>query len=280
MRVNRMLLLSLVLATSSAGAQESTAPVTDQILYLKQADVALRDGRLTQAGQMITWLERNGDRLAGDDVALLKAEYAIAKMDVAAAEAALSAITDGDRNICRLEPAKAWVAANRTKFDDAIVALAKATRSCPDDASVWNLLGLVFIRKGETAAASDAFARALAHAPEQAEIRNNYAIALLQKGDLALANQQLSIAARNAPANKTILANLDFVSGMNGEAPRRHPMDNDAEWSARLISVATGAKLAARNEQATALFSQALLTLDHFNKDVWAEVSTPQEKQP
>ena len=280
MRVDRFLLLPLALMASSLEAQESPAPVADQILYLKQADVALRDGRLTQAGQMITWLERNGDQVSGDDVALLKAEYAIARMDVPAAAAALSAIKDGDRNICRLEPAKAWVAANSDAFDDAIIAMAKATRSCPDDASVWNLLGLVFIRKGEAEAASEAFAKALAFAPEQPEIRNNYALALLQKGELALANQQLSIAARNAPTNTTILANLDFVSGMNGDAPRRNPMDDDAEWSARLISVAKGAKVAARTEQATALFSQALLTLDHFDKEVWAEVSAPQDKRP
>ncbi len=280
MRVDWIFFLALALAGSSLKAQESPASIADQVLYLKQADAALRDGRLTQAGQMITWLERNGDGLSGEDVALLKAEYAIAKMDVPAAAAALSAITDGDRNICRLEPAKGWVAANRAKFDDAIIALAKATRACPDDASVWNLLGLVFIRKGEAEAASEAFERALALAPEQAEIRNNYGLVLLQKGDLTQANQQLSIAARYAPGNKTILANLDFVSGMNGDAPRRHPMDDDAEWSARLISVASGAKVAARTEQATALFSQALLTLDHFDKNVWAEVSAPQDKRP
>jgi Flp pilus assembly protein TadD len=267
--------MPLSLVVTALEAQDNSAPVINQAFYLQQADNALRDGRLTQAGQMISWLEQNGDGISSDDVALLRAEHAIAGMDVAAAAAALSAVKDADRNICRLEPAKAWVAANRESFDDAIIALARAARSCPDDASIWNMLGLVLIRKGETEGAGDAFVRALALAPEQVEIRNNYALALLQRGDIERASEQLAVAASNAPGNRLILANLDFVTGMKGYTPERRPQDNDAEWSARLINIAKGAKLAARMPQAKALFSQALLTLDHFDEAVWTEITSP-----
>lgn len=261
-------------------AQDRAAPVIDQGMYLQQADNALRDGRLTQAGQMISWLEQNGDQISKDDVALLRAEHAIAGMDVATAAAALSTVKDADRNICRLEPAKAWVAANRAAFDDAIIALAKATRSCRDDASIWNMLGMVFIRKGEAAAAGEAFARALAFAPERPEIRNNYALALLQSGEIELASEQLAVAARNAPGNRLISANRDFVLGMKGYAPERQPQENDAQWSARLINIAKGAKVAVRTPQANALFSQALLTLDHFDEAVWTEIAPPKGNLP
>lgn len=261
-------------------AQESSAPVIDQAIYLQQADKALRDGRLTQAGQMISWLEQNGDQISKDDVALLRAEHAIAGMDIATAAAALSAVQDADRNICRLEPAKAWVAANRDAFNDAIIALAKATRSCLEDASTWNMLGLVFIRKGEAAAAEEAFTQALALEPEQPEIRNNYALALLQRGEIELASEQLAAAARNAPGNRMISANRDFVLGMKGYSPKRQPQENDAEWSARLINTAKGAKVAARTPQANALFSQALLTLDHFDEAVWTEIAPAKGNLP
>lgn len=265
---------------SALEAQEIVVPDVNQELYLKQADVALRDGRMTQAGQMIAWLERYGDQISSDDIALLKAEYAIVGMDVAAAASALSAVKDPARNTCRVESAKGWVAANRLELDDAIVALATAARTCSTDAGIWNLLGLAFIGKGEAAAAEEAFGRALGLAPGNPEILNNHALAVLQRGDLTLARQQLANAAEKVPENRMIGANLDFVSGMMGIVPERLQQDSDAEWSGRLVNIAKGAKIASRTPQANALFSRALLTLDHFDETVWSELKNAEEVQP
>lgn len=272
--------LPLAFIASALAAQDNVTSVVDQEFYLTKADAALREGRITQAGQMIAWLEHNGDRIASDDVALLKAEYAIAGQDLPTAKTALAALKEPTRNICRVASARGWIAAHDVALDDAIVAFATATRNCPRDASNWNLLGLVFVRKGETIAAREAFGNALILAPNEPEILNNHALALLQNGELELASDQLETAASYAPANRLILANLDFVAGMRGIVPDRRPIDSDADWSIRLIDIAKGAKAASRSPQANALFSRALLTLDHFNESVWAELTAPEGKHP
>lgn len=280
MKYQQLVFLPLLLWAVSLPAQDDAAPAIDQEFYLKQADIALRDGRLTQAAQMIAWLEKHGDQISADDVALLKAEHAIAGKDIATAAVALSTLKEPTRNLCRVQSARGWISANSDALDDAVVAFGDAARNCPRDAGIWNMLGLVFIQKGETAAAAEAFAQALALAPDQPDILNNHALALLQKGEVELANQQLEIANRKAPENRVILANLDFVTGMAGIAPHRRPQDSDAEWSLRLIDIAKGAKAASRAPQATALFSQALLKLDRFDEAVWSEIAGPKENQP
>jgi Flp pilus assembly protein TadD len=271
-----LLFLPWLLMAAPLSAQQPDVGFDPQY-YLQQTDLALRDGRLTQAGQMIGWLEQNADGVLLDDITLLRAEFAIAQENVAGAAAALLAIKDHARNLCRLETAKGWVAANRNAIDDAIVALAKATRNCPDDSGAWNLLGLAFVRKGEAEAALEAFEHALLLSPDQGEIRSNHALALLQKGQLELAAEQLEAAAKQAPENHLIRANLDFVWGMMGATPDRRAQDSDAIWSARLVNFARGAKAASRTAKADALFSQALLTLDRFDETVWAEITTPEE---
>jgi Flp pilus assembly protein TadD len=276
-RYGNLVFAPMLLMSAAMQAQDISASAADQQLYLQQADAALRDGRLTQASQMIAWLTENGDAVPGDDVALLKAEYAIATHDVDVATVALAAINDGERNLCRLQTAKGWVAANRDQVDEAIVALAKASQKCPDDAGIWNLLGLAFVKKGEAAAAGEAFSKAMMLAPHEAEVLNNHALSLLQKGEVELAFRQLETAFANASDNRLIQGNLDFVGGMIGRSPERRVKETDAEWSARLVNMAKGAKAAANLPQADALFSQALLTLDHFDPTIWAEVAPPRK---
>lgn len=272
--------LPLVFIASALAAEEKVASAVEQEFYLMKADAALREGRITQASQMIAWLERHGDQIASDDVALLKAEYAIAGQDLPAAKTALAALKEPARNICRVASARGWIAAHDAALDDAIVAFATATQNCPRDASNWNLLGLVFVRKGETIAAREAFGNALILAPNEPEILNNHALALLQNGELELASDQLKTAARYAPDNRLILANFDFVAGKRGIVPDRRPTDSDADWSVRLIDIAKGAKAASRSPQANALFARALLTLEHFDESVWAELTASPGNRP
>ncbi len=278
MKLASYLMLPLMMTASTLGAQEYVPPVVDQALYLQQADAALREGRLTQAGQMIGWLESNGHEISGDDIALLKAEHAIAGRNVSAAAAALSTVKSPERNLCRLQTAKGWVSANLGAYDDAIVALAQAVRACPDDAGIWNLLGLALMRKGESDAAGEAFGQALVLAPNDIGILNNNALALMQKGDLDLAVKQLTLAASMSPDNRMVTANRDFVSGMLGVTPDRGLQESDAAWSARLVSFAQGAKAATRDLQADALFSRALLTMDRFDQTIWSEIRSKEDR--
>lgn len=273
MRLGWLLLVPLVAASTALHAQQDIAPVIDQAVYVQQADAALRGGRLTQAREMITWLDRNGTDISRDDVTLLKAEYAIAGRDVAAASAALSAVENQDRNLCRLQTAKGWVSANLQAYDDAIVAFAKAARACPDDAGIWNLLGLVLMRKGESDASIEAFGHALVLAPDDTSILNNHALALLQKGEIGLAMQQLNIVASTSPENAMVAANRDFVSGMIGVTPTRGLQESDAVFSARLINHAQGAKAATNSGQANTLFARAMMMMDRFDQTIWSEIA-------
>ena len=274
MTLGWFILAPLVFTTSTLHAQQSTELITNQAEYLQQADSALRDGRLTQASEMITWLDRNSTEIFSDDLTLLKAEYAIAKRDVVAASTALSSVKNQDRNLCRLQTAKGWVSANLNAFDDAIVALAKASRVCPEDAGIWNLLGLVLMRKGESDAAAEAFGQARILAPGDAGILNNHALALLQKGEIEFAMEELNFAATNAPGNAMVAANRDFVSGMLGLTPARLPNESDAVFGARLISHAQGAKAASNSDQATSLYARALLIMDRFDQKIWSEIES------
>ena len=277
MKFYTLLLFLLMSAVPARADPQSENVGIDQIFYLEQTDAAIRDGRLTQAGEMITWLELSADKISRDDVQLLKAEYAIAMSDVAAAHAALSAIKDQGRNICRQETVRGWVSANRQALDDAIISLATAAGRCPQDAGVWNLLGLAFMRKGETAAARKAFGKALLIAPANTEIMNNHAIAALQNGDVGLAFRELTDANLADPQNNMISANRDFVSGMLGLVPERGNDDTNADWSERLIHFARGAKAASRSPEATTLFARALLVLDHFDESLWSEIAQSTE---
>jgi Flp pilus assembly protein TadD len=276
-RYETLVCIALLLSSVPIEAQDVAVSDLDPQSYLHAADAALRDGRLTQAAQMIAWLDSNGAAVSRDDVALLKAEYAIATHDIEKAAAALVSIHDVERNFCRAHTAKGWVSGNRGQVDQAIIALAKASKSCPDDAGIWNLLGLAFVKKGETVAAGEAFRKAMMLAPDEAEVLNNHALSLLQNGEAELAYRQLQIAAAKAYDNELIQGNLDFVGGMIGRSPERRDGENDAQWSGRLVSMGKGAKAAANRPQADALFSQALLTLDHFDSTIWAELAPAQK---
>lgn len=266
-------LLLLLSASPVLGAQPAESSLHAQVLYLQQVDMAIREGRLTQAEQMIGLLEQAGPGDFVDDLALLKAEHAIARADVNAAGAALASIRDLERNICRVHVAKGWVSANQEALNEAIVALATATTHCPDDAGAWNLLGLAFIGKGEASAARAAFEKAMDLEPENAQVINNHALATLQDGAVDVALRELDVATIQSPQDVMIRANRDFVAGMAGLSPERAQTDGDADWSAKLVQFARGAKAASRGIQATALFSRAILTLDRFDETIWSEIN-------
>ncbi|MFN3452988.1 MAG: hypothetical protein ACK4ZE_12615 [Sphingorhabdus sp.] len=265
------LFLLLLWAAPAVMAQSAMASEADHAVQLRQLDAAIREGRLTQAQQMLGALTDAPSAVYADDVALLQAEYAIARSEVEHAGLALAQIQNPDRNMCRVHAAKGWVAANQRAFDDAIIALATATENCPEDAGILNLLGLAFMGKGETMAAREAFNQAILHVPGNAQILNNHALATLQTGATEQALSELNAAIALGQKNPTILANRNFVAGMAGQMPVRVKDETDAEWGARLVSFAKGAKAASRRLQATALFSRALLTLEYFDEDVWSE---------
>ncbi|MES2783810.1 MAG: tetratricopeptide repeat protein, partial [Pseudomonadota bacterium] len=271
--------LLLLVAVPANAAKSAGSTDEEQIIYLQQVDSAIRQGRLTQAGQMIAALESAGTNRFPDDFALLKAEYAIARMDVKSASFALSAIQDPARNLCRMHAAKGWVSANQNAFNSAVDALSVATEHCPDDAGIWNLFGLALIGKGEAATAQKAFEHALALDPGNAQLINNHALASLQDGDVERALRELDSALALNPHDPMIKANRNFAAGMTGLSPERTTGESDADWSAKLLQYAKGAKSASRGTQATAFFARAMLTLERFDEAIWSELY-PESESP
>jgi Flp pilus assembly protein TadD len=272
MKQHCLCILLLFGAAPVFGAQPADASLNIEIVYLQQTDTAIREGRLTQAAQMLSTLEQSPTGRFPDDLALLKAEYAIARMDVTSADLALSDIKDPVRNSCRVHAAKGWVAANKKAFDSAVADLSVATRHCPDDAGIWNLLGLALIGQREASSALKAFEHAIALEPQNTKVLNNHALAALQGGAVDVALHELDRAAAQNPLNVMITANRNFVAGMAGLSPEREIGESDAYWSAKLTEFAKGAKSASRGPQATALFARAMLTLERFDENIWSEL--------
>lgn len=79
----------------------------------------------------------------------------------------------------------------RGEAEAALAAQLEAARLLPDDAEVWNNLGLVLTGLGQPAQAEAALQRAMALAPDYAEAHNNLAIAQYDQGKLGAAQAQL-----------------------------------------------------------------------------------------
>jgi Flp pilus assembly protein TadD len=239
------------------------------IQYLLATDAAIKNGRYVQAQQMLSWLKDNAHKSLNDDVALLHAEYYSVEGRVADVTAALAEINDKGRNACRQDSIRGWIAGKQGDASRSILFLARATTICPDDVGAWNLLGLAFAEKGEVAASREAFEKALSLSPRQPGLLNNYALALLQSGETKTASQKLEQALAIDPANPAIIANRDFVNAMLGRKPVRTADETEAQWANRLLSAGNGARAGQNQALTTALFSQAVLLLDHFDERAW-----------
>ena len=80
------------------------------------------------------------------------------------------------------------------QLDEAIQLTTEATEQAPEVALTWYNLGLMQRRKGDIAAAIDAYAEALERYPDHAECHQNMAVALLLGGDIEGARQAFRIA--------------------------------------------------------------------------------------
>ncbi len=279
MMIFRSVLLSLlycvwigVSCPAYAEANSETPPPAD-IQYILATDAAIKNGRYVQAQQMLSWLKDNAHRSLHDDVALLHAEYYSIEGRLADVATALAEINDKGRNACRQDSMRGWLAGKEGDTSRSILFLARATHICPDDVGAWNLLGLALAEKGEIAASREAFEKALGLSPAQPGLLNNYALALLQSGETKAASQKLEQALMIDPANPAITANSDFVNAMLGRKPVRAANETEAQWANRLLSAGNGARAGQNGVLTTALFSQAVLLLDHFDERAWGMAS-------
>lgn len=264
-------------AHSFAGGE--AAPRPDTASLLRQIDAATRAGRLVQADAMLTWLEQNDSKIFAGAVALHRAELSMVRGDVSSAVAALDRVGVDDGSICRKSTLTGWIAGKSAEWNKAILKLAEAIQQCGDDASLWNLLGLALLGKGEHAAGLEAFDSALILQPQHAGLLNNRALALVgvQKHGAALADLQRALDI--APNDLSIRNNADYLSGLLGVAPIRRENESDAIWAARLIRAGEGARDAGRSSSAMAHFANAALLSDRFDMHIWAQGALPQGRK-
>lgn len=273
---------ALVLWVSLTWATPSYADATDVAKtdiegLLEQIDTATRAGRLVQADAMLSWLEKSVEVTASGAVAMQRAEFHMAKSDVAAASAALDRAGSNSGNACRRSRLSGWIAGKSADWNRAILQLADAIDSCGEDATLWDLLGLALIGKGEYAASLEAFDSALILQPDHPGLLNNRALALFSAGKYEAAMADLRRAVDAAPSDVAIRNNADYLSGALGIQPVRRESDSDAVWAARLTRTGDGARDSDRGSNATAYFANAALLSDRFDARIWAQATPLQD---
>ena len=265
--------------SSMARANGVAAARPDAASLFEQIDTATRAGRLVQADAMLTWLEKYDSTVSASLVALHRAEYNMVKGEVAAAATALSRVGVDDGNACRRSRLLGWIAGKSAEWNKAILKLADAIEQCGDDASLWNLLGLALLGKGEYAAGLEAFESALILQPQHPGLLNNKALALAGAGRHDAALTDLQMALGTAPDDPSIRNNLDYLSGVLGIAPIRSDNDSDAIWAVRLARTGEGARDADRGRNAMAYFANAALLSDRFDAQIWAQGASMQDQK-
>ena len=265
------ILLELLLA-SAVAVGGSDAPGTssgDVQQYLSESAVAIADGRLSQAKEMLLWLDAHGDESDASERALLRSEYYAAQGRVVEAEAALAFVSDTALRPCRQGSVRAWISTHHDQVDRAILYLSDVTQHCPGDAGAWNLLGLAFAQKGEFAAAKEAFDMGLSIFPGSAEMLNNKAMGFARQGDYEQAATLLEQARKANPDSEVVAANADYVAGRLGKDILRRQVDDDQRWATRMVNAGNGAQASGRGDMATALFAKAVLLMDRHDEHYW-----------
>jgi Flp pilus assembly protein TadD len=257
-------------ASTPTNADEGDAAKHSVDTMLQQIDAATRTGRFVQAEAMLSELERGGPTIATGKVALHWAEFYMAKGDVAKAADSLHRADDDSEYGCRHSRLTGWVAGKSAEWNTAILQLSDAVENCSDDASLWNLLGLALIGKGEFSASLEAFDSALILEPNHPGLLNNRALAEVSNGRHEAAMMDLRRAAIANPRDVSIRDNIDYLSGVLGFALVRDEHDSDASWAARLTKAGDGARDANRTGNATAYFANAALLSDRFDPKIWA----------
>jgi tetratricopeptide (TPR) repeat protein len=260
-------------------ANNAAAPVSEVVSLLEQIDAATRAGRLVQAEAMLTWLEQRNLESVSGAIALQRAEFHMAKGELAGAVAALGRAGDHKGNICRYSRLSGWIAGKSAEWNKAILQLAHAVESCGEDASLWNLLGLALVGKGEFTASIEAFDSALILQPDHPGLLNNRALALVRVGKYEEAMADLRRAARVASQDTAIRDNVDYLSGVLGIEPVRGDGDTDAIWAVRLAKTGEGARDADRGGNATAYFANAALLSDRFDAQIWVQGASARDKK-
>jgi Flp pilus assembly protein TadD len=270
-RVSSAALLAVAIPLSPACADVTANPAVDLTNMLEQIDSATRAGRLVQANAMLTWLEQGNAEASLAVVAFQRAEYHMVTGDVENAAAALERAGVNSGDLCRRSKLAGWIAGKTTEWSKAILQLATAIENCSADASLWNLLGLALVGKGEHSASLEAFDSALQIEPRHPGLFNNRALARIKAGQPNLAMIDLRHAQALDPNDSAIRQNLDYLSGVMNIALVRAPGDGDAIWAARLAKAGEGAQAAGRGQIAMAYFADAALLSDRFDAQIWTQ---------
>lgn len=224
---------------------------------LTEASHAIAVGRLDQARTMITAAIASGQ--TGEPVDRLQADLAFASGNSGdALPRYLALLAHQPDDPILLE--RAAISAAKLGDGQQAESLAKrATLSSKPTWRAWNVLGVTADRRGDFAAADEAYHSALGLSPDQPELLNNIGWSHLMSGDWAGAIPMLTRAAALKPDLPRIANNLELASAaLSASLPRRRAGESDVRWAARLNDAGIAAQIRGERAKAISAFAQAL----------------------
>lgn len=220
---------------------------------------AIRAGRLIQAEVMLARLPAPSGPDEEEALADVRGQFALATGAPDQALRIFEALRAAKPGRC--EYARDFgIAAARTGDARALDALRETAPRCASWQS-GQMLGVMLAQMRRWDESEAAFAQSLQLSPGNAVTLNNRAFARIEQERYDDALADLRAASRAAPGDRRIINNIDLVEGARGNAPRRrHGVDDDPAWAARLTLAAKGALRAGRIDLARAMLAQAVET--------------------
>ena len=193
--------------------QGETGSAFEQLTGLRQFFGDDRRAYLAEENRLRSALESSGEQvllqyLKGDEVPQSQVDFERASRLYASAAALTPEAHEFHANelFCR---GRALISAHR--YADAMPLLEEAARITPDQAYVWNGLGIGYLQIPDYDRAEKAFQDAIRRAPFWAYPRHNLALALRERGNLAGAIQQYLAAIPLAPHYSYLHYNLGLL---------------------------------------------------------------------
>ena len=157
------------------------------------------------------------------------------------------------------------------KYPDALIAFEKARELTPDDAKIYNALGLIYFRQGKYSQAADAFLRTLQLDPNFADAHNNLGKVYAQIGQWDKAIMQYREALANSFYRTPELAHynlgealLEKGDNINAVKEFHSAIQMRPDFSPALNKYGIALYRMNRNQEAIKRFNQAIESAPDF----------------
>jgi Flp pilus assembly protein TadD len=253
------------------GAAEAPAAPAVPPGALDVAELAIADGRLNDAGQILR-------RVLLADPANARARLAQAELYLASggsgqAMGVFESLVD-DPEFGPAANQGLGIAMLLAGIEDPGVAhLRRAVEADPALWRAWNALGSHYDSKGQWETASEAYAKALTQRPDEATIYNNRGFSLFMQGRLDEATADLSRAVRLDPELELARINLRLALAWNGKYVQAMSGTSREDMGMVLNNIGYIAMMRGDLENAEAYLVRAMEADPSFNEVAWRNLA-------